>query len=131
MKKQNHEYPAKQISESTDSFSRFSKEMQQSEMLMSYLEVGSKLINQNKAEAKKHFLTIYDNIGNPDDAKSALSKMSDQLLDVNYYVNHLSAMIYVRSLDNFITYFKEILSEIVAAKPQILKSQESENLEFI
>ncbi|MBK7873754.1 MAG: hypothetical protein IPJ74_25395 [Saprospiraceae bacterium] len=34
-------------------------------------------------------------------------------------------------IDNLTIYFKEILSEVVSAKPQILKSQETERLDFI
>lgn len=80
---------------------------------------------------KKHLQDIYNNDANPDKAKTELSILSEKFLNINYYENHLSALIYVRALDNFITYFKEILSEVVISKPQILKSKESENLDFI
>lgn len=124
-------FPAKNISEATNSFLRFLGEMQQSEMLISYLEVSNKFIVENKAEARNNFFAIYDHAGNPTEIRNMLENQSDAFLNIEYYNIPLSSMIYVRSIDNFITYFKEILSEIVLVKPQILKSQESESLEFI
>ncbi len=129
--KEEIKFPAKIIREATNSFMRFWAEMQQSEMLISYLDVGNKFIVENKEEARKNFLAIYDHAANPDEAKNILRNKSDAFLDIEYYNIPLSSMIYVKSIDNFITYFKEILSEIVLVKPQILKSQESESLEFI
>jgi len=36
---------------------------------------------------------------------------------------------YIKSVDNFQNYFKEILSEIVLSRPEILKSKETERLD--
>ncbi|GAA4082164.1 hypothetical protein GCM10022390_080 [Flavobacterium anseonense] len=63
-------FPAKIVRESTNSFMRFWVEMQQSEMLISYLEVGNKFIVENKEEARKNFMAIYDHPANPDEAKN-------------------------------------------------------------
>lgn len=48
-----------------------------------------------------------------------------------FYERHFSQMAYSRSVDNFITYFKDILAEVVTKKPQILKSKDQERLDFI
>ena len=121
----------KQIDKSTQSFFNFWSEMQRSEFLISYLKVGDKLIRNNIEESKENLIAIYDNNFNTDKAKKELRMSSDRFLDINFYTNHLSALIFVHTLDNFTTYFKEILSEVVKKNPLILKSKESESLEFI
>ena len=100
-------------------------------MLISYLEVGNKFIEKNKEEAKKYFKAIYDHNQNPEEVKETIKSELDSFLDINYYQSQLSSMVYVKTVDNLITYFKEILSEIVISKPQVLKSQETEKLDFI
>ena len=125
-------YLAKRVNEVTQSFLTFWRELERSEMLISYLEVGNKFIESNKEEAKKHLIDIYYSNGqNPEEAKSNFEDNMDRLLNIHYYDSHLSGMVYIQAVDNFITYFKEILSEIVMVKPQILKSQDSERLDFI
>lgn len=131
MENQKIKYVARVVNEATESFLRFWGEMQQSEMLISYLQVSNELVSNNTEEARKHFVNIYNNSQNPNAAKAALQEKMGQFLDINYYESPLSSMVYVRAIDNFITYFKEILAEIVQTKPQVLKSQESEKLDFI
>ncbi|WP_340203648.1 hypothetical protein [Ascidiimonas sp. W6] len=130
MNKENLPYPAKIVTKSTKSFAVFCQELQRSEMLISYLEVGKKLISKNDDVAKEYFASIYDHVYNPESAKKSLNSNLNSFLNVKFYEIHLSSMIYVNSIDNFTTYFKDILSEVVVAKPQILKSQESEKLDF-
>jgi hypothetical protein len=131
MNEENQNYPAKIITESTESFVRFQQEIQRSDMLISYLEVGNKLISKNSEEAKEYLIGIYDHVYNPEIAKKSLTNKLDGYLNVEFYEIHLSSMIYVNTIDNFTTYFKDILSEVVLTTPQILKSQESERLDFI
>lgn len=131
MNEENQKYPAKMITEATESFNRFRETVQRSEMLISYLEVSSKLISKNNNEAKKHLKGIYDHVHNPEMVKEILSKNLDAFLNLEYYEELLCSMIYVSAIDNLTIYFKEILSEVVSAKPQILKSQETERLDFI
>jgi hypothetical protein len=128
---ENEKYPAKHIVDLTKSFSVFLQELQRSDMLISYLEVGSKFIAENNNDAKAYLKSIYDHVGNPENAKKAVNDNLDKYLDMNFYEIHLSSMIYVNSVDNFTTYFKNILSEVVLKKPQVLKSQDSEKLDFI
>lgn len=131
MNEENKKYPAKILIESTESFATFQQEIGRSEMLISYLEVGNKLISKNNGEAKEFFTSIYDHAYNPEIAKKSLTNNLDNFLDVKFYEIHLSSMIYVNTIDNFTTYFKDILAEVVLTKPQILKSQESEKIDFI
>ncbi len=131
MNKKKLEYPAKIITKYTESFANFWQQIQRSESLMSYLEVGNKLIISNNDKAREYYSSIYDHVYNPKIAKKSLNENLDSLLNVKFYEIHLSSMIYVNSIDNFITYFKDVLSEVVVAKPQILKSQESEKIDFI
>lgn len=131
MNRDENQYMTKTVKEVTDSFIVFSRELLRSDMLISYLEVGSVFIEQNKDEAKKQLTYIYDHSQNPEKARKEFHENLENFLNINYYNDHLSAMVYIQSMDNFITYFKEILSEIVVARPQILKSQDSERLDFI
>ena len=131
MTEENSKYHAKILTKLTESFGNFHQEIQRSEMLISYLEVGNKLISRNNSEAKEYFMSIYDHVYNPQIAKKSLISNLDTLLNVEFYNIHLSSMIYVNTIDSFTTYFKDILSEVVIVKPQILKSQESEKLDFI
>ncbi|CAL2088171.1 hypothetical protein [Tenacibaculum sp. 190524A05c] len=131
MNKKNLKYSAKIRTESTQSFANFQQEILRSEMLISYLDVGNILISENKNDAKQYFTSIYDHVYNPKIVKKSLNNNLENFLNVEFYEIHLSSMIYVNTIDNFTTYFKDILSEVVLAKPQILKSQESEKLDFI
>ena len=40
-------------------------------------------------------------------------------------------MCYARTIDNTITYFKDILGEVILTTPNILKSKETERLDYI
>ncbi|MFC7774063.1 hypothetical protein [Flavobacterium sp. GCM10027622] len=131
MNKENPKYPVKMISESTESFATFLQEINRSEMLISFLQVGNKLISKNNGEAKEYLTGIYDHVFNTEIAKKSLTDNLDSYLDVNFYEIHLSSMVYVNTIDNFTTYLKDILAEVVQAEPQILKSNESEKLDFI
>lgn len=131
MNKENNTFPAKNVTQSTESFSRFQQEIMRSEMLLSYLDVGNMLVLKNGELAKKHLTSIYDHAFNSELAKKSLTENLDYYLNLGFYEIHLSSMVYVNTIDNFNTYLKDILSEVVYAKPQILKSQESEKLDFI
>ncbi len=131
MTEEKAKYPAKIVTEATESFVNFQQEILRSEMLISYLDVGNKYISKNSNEAKDYFTSIYDHEYNPEIVKNNLSTNLDSFLNIRFYEIHLSSMIYVNTIDNFTTYFKDILSEVVLAKPQVLKSQEAERLDFI
>ncbi|WP_111684370.1 hypothetical protein [Winogradskyella tangerina] len=131
MNEKNLKYSAKIITTCTESFAIFWQEIQRSESLMSYLEVGNKLISNNYDEAREYYSNIYDHVYNPKTVKKSLDSNLDDFLSVKFYEIHLSSMIYINSIDNFTNYFKDVLSEVVVVKPEILKTQESERLDFI
>ncbi|MFG4003412.1 hypothetical protein [Flavobacterium aquidurense] len=131
MNEENYKFTAKTVTESTESFSRFQQEILRSEMLISYLDVANTLVLKNDVEAKRCLTNIYDHAFNSEIAKKSLTENLDHYLNLRFYEIHLSSMVYVNTIDNFSTYLKDILSEVVFAKPQILKSQESEKLDFI
>ena len=84
MNEKKQKFPAKIITESTESFARFQQEIQRSDMLISYLEVGNKLILKNSDEAKKYLTSIYDHAYNPEIAKKSLT------YNLDHYLNHLN-----------------------------------------
>jgi len=115
-------------SEATKSFMMFAVEMDQSEMLLNYMNIGNSFIIENITEAKQRLIGMY----NESDIKVDFKKNDpEKFLNINFYNNHFSRMMYVRIIDNLNTYFKDILAEIVIKKPQILKSKETEKLDFI
>lgn len=127
------QYPAKIIHESTKSFIRFGKEIEHSEMLMCFFEVSQTFITENQTLAKERLYNLYDFLVEEKqmEVKEILDKQHSIFLNWNYHKKHLGKLIYIRTIDNFVTYFKEILQEVVIKKPQILKSKETEDLEFI
>lgn len=61
-----------------------------------------------------------------------LKQKADRLiLGSRTYEGLLSQMVYNRSVENFLLYLKNILAEVIQVKPQLLKSGETERLDFI
>ncbi len=133
MKKVN-KFGAYVVDKASRALMNFSNEIETCEFLMIFLALGKYYINLNKANAKAQLITIY---------KDETNEVSKQLVDIfeNTDINHLfdnktyerffGQMAFSRSIDNFISYFKEILSEIIMTNPNILKSKEKERLDFI
>jgi hypothetical protein len=133
-KKLTNKFGAYLIFESTQSYKSFSDELTNLEMLMLFLLANAKHLSTNVVETKKLIANIFSEADNEAAEKTVEfmnSNHSDKYLDIFYYEKHFSGMTYVKSIDNFITYFKDILAEIVLMKPQILKSKENEKLDFI
>jgi hypothetical protein len=55
----------------------------------------------------------------------------DNIFDLENYDVYLGQMTYSRSIDNALCYFKDILVEVIIKKPEILKSNEKESIEYI
>lgn len=107
----------------TKSFINFAVQLDQSDMLLHFMNVGNSFITENIDNARERLKARVQ--------IDFIKHNPEQFLDINYYGNHFSKMIYIQAIDTFITYFKEIFAEIVIKKPQILKSGESEKLDFI
>ncbi len=118
----------KPTSQATRSFIHFTLETEHFETLVHFLQVGNSFIAENKEEAKANY---YESVRKADEDPGFLEGNYDKLLDISYYENKISRIIYVRAIDNFTTYFKDVLAEIVIKKPEILKSKETERLDFI
>jgi len=101
---------------------------------MIFLALGNYHINQNKQYAKDQIINLYKDESN-ETSKQLVEfiKISDinHLFDNRTYEKFFGQMSFARSIDNFISYFKDILSEIVMINPNILKSKEKERLDFI
>ena len=90
------------------------------ERLIIYFKTSNYLINtnfqtaQNKIEELNNALEIpYLNENNFD----------NETLNINFYEMSLGSMMYIKIVDNFQNYFKEILSEIVKIRPDILNQR--------
>lgn len=119
----------------TQSLLNFTNEIGQTEFLMFFIMIGDKYISENKEEARQTLIEIYEDPANEVSLKSVeifKTEKADELFDMMFYERHFTQMAYSRSIDNFITYFKDILAEVVVKKPQVLKSSnDQERLDFI
>lgn len=132
MNQEQYYFQASRINEATESFMTFWQTLYRSEMLISYLEVSSELIRKNENEARDKLTHIYYGLNhNPEYSRKNFESNLDVFLDLKFYETHLSSMVYTQTIDNLTTYFKDILSEIVKVRPQILKSKDTEKLDFI
>jgi hypothetical protein len=98
------------------------------ERILLYFKVSSNLINEDLLKSIAKLKSFNDKLEVPYQLDPKLEK---EFLEVNYYEKALSTMMYVKTIDNFENYFKEILSEIVISEPRVLKSKETEQLDFI
>ena len=117
-----------QFSQATQSFLNFTKELEQFDFLISFLKLGNNYISDNLPDAKKKLMEIYKKDG---EDLEFFKNNSERLLQIDFYEQNLSRIIYVRAIDNFINYFKDILAEIVLKKPEVLKSKDQERIDFI
>ena len=115
-------------SQATQSFINFSIEIEQFETLLHFLKVGYSFIEENSELAKAKYYQSYQDT---DEDSAFLKGNYEKLLDIKHYEKNLSRIIYIRAIDNFTTYFKDILAEIVIKQPKVLKSKETESLDFI
>ena len=56
---------------------------------------------------------------------------ASKFFEMEFFENKLAQMTMCRIIDNFLSYLKDILTEVVILKPEILKSKDTEKLEFI
>lgn len=131
---QKNKFGAKIPDNFTQAFQNFCLEAETCETLMIFLKIGNIYIAENKQRSKDMLISIYDDKSNPisrHHVKCIESTDLKELLRIENYQQYFGQMAFARSIDNFISYFKDILSEIVISNPNILKSQETESLEFI
>lgn len=118
----------------TNSFLQFDNENALTEHLMFYILIGGMYIAEDKELGKSILIDIHEDPDN-EISKKLVEKLktetTDKLLESSFYERHFSQMAFSRSIDNLITYFKDILAEVVIKEPRILKSKEHERLDFI
>ncbi len=103
-------------------------EFEKVERLIIYLKTSNYLINRNFLIAQNKLLELNNLLEVP---YSNNNNFDSETLDINFFEMSLGSMMYIKTVDNFQNYFKEILSEIVIARPEILKSKDTEKLDFI
>lgn len=131
---QTNKFGAKVVYEATQSLWNFSYEIEQTEMFIVFILIGNRYISNNQQQAKKIVAELHKDSTNSASnhfANFIQTNDGDPFFDAAFYERHVCQMAYSRMIDNFTTYFKDILAEIVLLKPQILKSKDHERLDFI
>jgi len=113
---------------SSQSFINASVEFENIERILLYFRVSNNLINEDIQKSTTKLKSFNEKLEVP---YLLNTKQEKEFLEINYYERTLATMMYVKTLDNFQNYFKDILSEIVIKEPRILKSKETESLDFI
>jgi NAD+--asparagine ADP-ribosyltransferase len=116
------------INRASKSFITAGVEFENIERILLYFKVSNNLINEDILKSIAKLKTFNESLEIPYDLDPKLER---EFLEINYYEKTLSTMMYVKTIDNFENYFKEILSEIVISDPRVLKSKETEQLDFI
>ena len=132
--RQINKFGAYVVEEATKSLINFTNEIENCEFLMIFLELGNYYINQNRQNAKRQLINIFrDNTNEISKQLVEYFQNSDidHLFDNKTYEQFFGQMSFSRSIDNFVTYFKDILAEIVMICPNVMKSKEKERLDFI
>lgn len=115
-------------SKASQSFINAAIEFESIERILLYLKVSNNLINEDLLKSIDKLKSFNGKLELPYELNSQQEK---EFLEINYYETTLSTMMYIKTIDNFENYFKEILSEIVISDPRVLKSKETEQLDFI
>lgn len=112
----------------SQSFINAASEFENIERILLYFRVSNNLINEDLLKSIAKLKSFNDKLEVPYELDA---KQEKEFLEINYYETTLSTMMYIKAIDNFENYFKEILSEIVLSEPRVLKSKETEQLDFI
>jgi hypothetical protein len=118
----------------TQSFKQFGIEISHSEFLLILFFIGGELIEKNKEDVKNELIRICEDPENEFSEKLVThfkSSAGDYLFDIRTYEQFYGQMCYARSIDNILTYFKDILGEVILTTPNILKSKETERIDLI
>lgn len=125
-------FGAKVLLKHTQSFKTFSNESANLEMFLTYILLAD---YDSKDEIKKYLIdTLCSGQNNIVSEKLSAYLNSDQSNDIfnpKTYEVYFSQMAYTRLTDNALCYFKDVLSEVVRKKPEVLKSSEKESYEYI
>ena len=118
----------------TNSYLKFATEIHNSEILIILLFFGGEYIWENIEDVRERLSELYSDPGN-EIAENLTKKIKsgelDEHLAIEKYEDFYGQMSYARAIDNVLTYFKDILGEVIIKTPEILKSKETERLDFI
>lgn len=112
----------------SQSFINAANEFEAIERILLYFKVSNNLINEDLLKSIAKLKSFNESLEVPFELDAKVEK---EFLEINYYEKTLSTMMYIKTIDNFENYFKEILAEIVFREPRVLKSKETEQLDFI
>jgi hypothetical protein len=115
----------------SNSFLKTLQEIEKSEMFLTMYLIGNEYLIRNKEEVSEGLTKMYDGQEPNPIIEMTKSGKINGLFDSKTFELFYGQMCVARTIDNVLTYFKDILSEIVIKKPQILRSKESERLDFI
>ena len=112
----------------------FMRELEMLEYLILYILAADRVFTTRYEELREDTLEYIKSL-NPrfeENFNHILKNQADILiLRSRTYEGLLSQMVYNRSIENFLLYLKNILAEVIQVKPQLLKSGETERLDFI
>lgn len=115
----------------TMSFLKVIEEIESSELFLTMYLLGNEYLKKNKESVTKGLESMYEGQSPNPITDMINTKKIDKLFDSQTFEIFYGQMCFAKTIDNILTYFKEILSEIVLKQPQILKSKETERLDFI
>jgi hypothetical protein len=125
-----NKFGVKVLEKGTKSFFEYSIETIQLEFLIIYI-VSAESSNQELKEKKDFLKVLYENEADDRLIKFLEADKSDIIFSSKTYEKYFGQMAYTRMTDNILSYFKDVLVEVIKSKPQILKSNEKESLEYI
>lgn len=135
MKYKTNKFGSIVLGEASASYLNYCRELENSELLILMLGLGWKLINENKEKAKKLLIDFYEDPSNDVSIKFVeylKSDGSDIIFDIRTYEQYFGQLSYARLIDNVLTYFKDVLAEVILKVPNILKStKDKADFEFI
>ena len=125
-----NKFGVKILKEGTQSFRTFSVETVNLDFFLIYI-LFAETSMEDVAEKKDFLKLLYEHPGSEDLIAFIESSKSDIIFSAKTYENYFGQMAYTRITDNVLSYFKDVLVEVIKSKPQILKSKETETLEYI
>lgn len=129
--KEFNKYGAQIPKVATKSLLNCNGEIQVSEYFAMLFLLGLDCLKKNKVETIERITKVFEGqTPNPITELLNAGKI-DALFDSKTFEIFYGQMIFARTIDNVQTYFKEILAEVVLKRPEVLKSKETERLDFI
>lgn len=124
-----NKFGVKILQENSKAFIHYSEEIVSLEFFLIFLSFSTD--KQEDIKNKKETLKILYENEDPRLLEFLESENSDIIFLSETYEKYIGQIAYTRITDNVLSYFKDILIEVIQSKPQILKSKESETLEYI